>query len=107
MLSAQCGELRDRAQELRMLSGGMGAPLIVPETKKAIGLAMNTAASRMELAADTIWHLRNAEAENAQMRELVRDAYALLKLSAGIPATLPDVEAAEDTMRRLGIEVGE
>jgi len=60
MLSAQVDELRDRAATLRMLSDSMGAPYIVPETKRTIELAMWDAAKRMEEVADTIESLRDS-----------------------------------------------
>lgn len=58
MLTSQADELRDRAHELVMLSKGLEAPYVVPETKKTMMLAMNTAANRMREAADTILDMR-------------------------------------------------
>ena len=68
MLNMQCERLRDRADELRMLAGGMGAPYIVPETKETMALAMMSAASEMREAADTIKSLRDRlqDAEDAR-----------------------------------------
>lgn len=54
MLGSQADRLRDRADELRMLAGGMDAPYIVPSTKETMALAMQSAASEMREAADTI-----------------------------------------------------
>ena len=59
MLTSQCDELRDRAKELRMFARGLGAPYILPDTKETMAVAMDTAASRMEEAADTILTLRD------------------------------------------------
>ena len=45
------------------------------------------------------------EAENAKLRELVRDMHTLLKLSAEIPAKVSHVHLTEQRMRELGIGV--
>lgn len=59
MLSAECERLYDRADELRMLVGGMRAPYIIPSTKETMALAMQSAAFEMREAADTIISLRD------------------------------------------------
>lgn len=53
-LSSKCDELLDRAHELRMFADGLSAPYIVPSTKETIGLSMQSAATELERAADTI-----------------------------------------------------
>ena len=59
MLSSTCEMLRDRAKELRNLAPDYDAPYLVPSTKETMALAMRSAASEMELAADTICGLRD------------------------------------------------
>ena len=58
MLSNQIERLWDMAKELRMLAPGLNAPFIVPSTKETMALSMQSAASEMEQAADTIERLR-------------------------------------------------
>ena len=73
MLSAQCDKLRERAKELRSLAPDPAVPYLVPSTKETMALAMRSAASEMEDAADTIWELRGMvhkeRAEADRMRE--------------------------------------
>lgn len=57
-LSHQADELRETADRLRMLASGMDAPYIVPSTKETMALAMQSAASEMRKAADTIEKLQ-------------------------------------------------
>ena len=82
MLSSMRDDLKDRAHELRMFADGLSAPYVVPSTKETMALSMNTAASRMEDAADMLWRLRellicerklNVEkgVENIELRELI------------------------------------
>lgn len=82
MISAQCDQLRERAKELCSLAPDPAVPYLVPSTKETMALAMRSAASEMEDAANTIWELRcklvdivadlqEALAENAKLRELV------------------------------------
>ena len=105
MLSAQVDKLSERAKELRSLAPDPAVPYLVPSTKETMALAMRSAASEMEDAADTIWELRgmvhkerveadrlreeleavgtaaylygrdDLKAENERLRELVRDYY--------------------------------
>ena len=60
MLTSQCDRLRDRAKELRTLAPGLSAPYVVPSTKETMALAMQSAASELEQAADAIEGLRDA-----------------------------------------------
>lgn len=80
MISAQCDQLRERAKELCSLAPDPAVPYLVPSTKETMALAMRSAASEMEDAANTIWELRcklvdivadlqEALAENARLRE--------------------------------------
>jgi hypothetical protein len=46
--------LMDRADELRMLADSLSAPYILPETKKAMCMAMLSGANEMEQAADEL-----------------------------------------------------
>lgn len=114
MLSAQCDELRERAKELRSLAPDPNVPYLVPSTKEIMALAMASAASEMESAADTIWELRCklagmvdmrerarvAESENAKLRELVHDMY--WDLVAEMPESLLEDRLAQ--MRELGVD---
>ena len=100
MISAQIDELRERAKELRNLAPDPDVPHLVPSTKETMALAMRSAASEMDDAADTIWQLRDdlqrandaardaehdesrawdrvrkAEAEADRLRELVREMW--------------------------------
>ena len=111
-ISAQCDQLRERAKELCSLAPDPAVPYLVPSTKETMALAMRSAASEMEDAANTIWELRcklvdivadlqEALAENAKLRELVRDLYEM-----AYPECPSAFEAAfSDRMRELGIEV--
>ena len=80
-ISAQCDQLRERAKELCSLAPDPAVPYLVPSTKETMALAMRSAASEMEDAANTIWELQcklvdivadlqEALAENARLREL-------------------------------------
>ena len=61
----------------------------------------------------TIRHLRDAEAENARLRELVRDMYAFMALVEALHGSelhsrergTWNVQAFERRMRELGMEV--
>jgi rubrerythrin len=100
MISGLIDGLRERAKELRNLAPDPDVPYLVPSTKETMALAMRSAASEMEDAADTIWQLRDdlqranaavqdaehdesmawdrvrkAESENAKLRELVTDMW--------------------------------
>lgn len=72
ILTMQCERLRDRADELRMLASGMGAPYIVPETKKTMAYAMSSAASELNAAADTI------EAQRDKLQGVIGTRYCEL-----------------------------
>ena len=97
MLSAQCDELRERAATLRQGRWSDGAD----------------DARLMEDAAETIWELRDdlqrANAENAKLRELVKDFF-------DVPCQCLKCEHynyeedrcdLHDRARELGIEVDE
>ena len=119
MLSSKYDRLRDRAHELRMFADGLSAPYIVPSTKETIGISMQSAATELERAADTIWELRRKlvhvvdqseeverlKAENAKLRDMlgkyIRQAH-LLAYDKGNPLT---VGIIEEDARELGIEV--
>ena len=105
MLSIQCDKLRERAKELRNLAQDPSVPYLVPSTKETMALAMTSAASEMESAADTIWELReNVHRERAEadtLRELVRDMWLQL-LNA---YDYKEVDEFADRMRELGVEV--
>lgn len=86
VLSAKRDRLRERAEEMRFLAPDPDVPYLVPSTKETMALAMRSAASEMEDAADTIWQLRNTnldtanendqlKAENAKLRKLMQDTY--------------------------------
>lgn len=134
-LSAKCDRLRERAEEMRFLAPDPDVPYLVPSTKEIMALAMRSAASEMDDAADTIWQLRNTnldtanenddlKAENAKLRELVK--YTLLCCERDWPCekcplcgergASIDVDGREvtytickarDTAQGLGIEVDE
>lgn len=76
MISAQCDQLRERAKELCSLAPDPAVPYLVPSTKETMALAMRSAASEMEDAADTIWELRCKLADMVDMRERARVAEA-------------------------------
>lgn len=117
MISAQCDELRERAKELRNLAPDPDVPYLVPSTKETMALAMRSAASEMEDAADTIWQLRcrlvdaedrmrksgklcklcEREVENAKLRELLDYMTPIAWYAAS--------ERERDRMRELGVEV--
>ncbi len=59
MISSQCDKLRERAAELRNLAPKPEVPYLVPSTKETMALAMGSAASEMEQAADLILELRD------------------------------------------------
>lgn len=59
MISSQCDKLRERAAELRNLAPKPEVPYLVPSTKETMALAMMSAASEMEQAADLILELRD------------------------------------------------
>jgi hypothetical protein len=132
MISGLIDELRERAKELRNLAPDPDVPYLVPSTKEVMALAMRSAASEMEDAADTIWQLRDdlqransavqdaehdesmawdrvrkAEAENAKLRGMCVKALEWLRWAGGItcPPEVPDEFA--DELRDLGIEVDE
>lgn len=71
MISAQIDGLRERAKELRSLAPDPDVPYLVPSTKETMALAMRSAASEMEDAADTIWQLRD---DLQRAHDAVRDA---------------------------------
>ena len=119
MLSSKCDGLRDRAHELRMFADGLSAPYIVPSTKETMGLSMQSAATELERAADTIWELRcklagvvdqqdeieRLQSENAKLRKLV----SLYHYGATHEASPSDTLAWNckvDSLRReLGMEL--
>jgi len=119
MISAQCDQLRERAKELCSLAPDPAVPYLVPSTKETMALAMRSAASEMEDAADTIMSLRDRaqelQAENAKLRgardvwqdndvklrELVRDIYESAYYE--YPSYFESKFAGR--MRALGIEV--
>ena len=71
MLSAQVDKLRERAKELRSLAPDPAVSYLVPSTKETMALAMRSAASEMEDAADTIWELRGmVHKERAEAKKL-------------------------------------
>ena len=134
MISAQCDKLRERAAELRSLAPDSDVPYLVPSTKETMALAMGSAASEMEYAADLILELRDdlqrsdeavrdaehdesmawvrvrkAEAESAKLRETcdeLREACAeLLDMAESHdPEWLHWPEMYEE-LRKLGVDV--
>lgn len=109
MISAQCDQLRERAKELCSLAPDPAVPYLVPSTKETMALAMRSAASEMEDAANTIWELRcklvdivadlqEALAENARLRELVADLWEYIHIG-----TAQDGQSLHDRTRELGI----
>lgn len=100
MLSAQCDELREVADEVSKLecTDGVSVPWM-----------RNKLTPMLRDAADTIWELRDdlqrANAENAKLRELVQDWY---ELAVGGADSLTDWNHAqadlEQRMRELGIK---
>ena len=98
---------------MRFLAPDPNVPYLVPSTKETMALAMRSAASEMEDAADTIWQLRNLnldtasenddlKAENAKLRALLLDVYVEFVAYYGNAD-----EAAEyaDRLRELGLKV--
>ena len=95
-LSAKCDRLRERAEEMRFLAPDPDVPYLIPSTKETMALAMRSAASEMEDAADTIWQLRNTnldtanenddlKAENEERRERVAELEELTDGKRYIP----------------------
>ena len=116
MLSAMRDELRERAKELRGLAPDPAVPYLVPSTKETMALAMRSAASEMEDAANTIWELRcklvdivadlqEALAENAKLRGFWTHDGAwhveLPKLPKGIAVTTTDERDREVRTARV------
>ena len=115
-ISAQCDQLRERAKELCSLAPDPAVPYLVPSTKETMALAMRSAASEMEDAADTILSLRDMaqvlRAENAKLRgardvwqendaklrELIADLWEYIHIG-----TAQDGQSLHDRTRELGI----
>ena len=105
MLSAQCDELREMADQLQehgTFAGFGGTTNTDP--------LMLGAAIVMREAADTIWDLRDMvhkeRAEADRLRELVASVWQLFAEHGAVnPCDLPEVDAVRNDMRELGIEV--
>lgn len=92
MISAQCDELRDVADDLDRVTNGIcsGVPA---STWHGMTYVFDSASKSLRQAADTIWELRckladvvdqqgeidRLKAENAQLRELTKDACTVLR----------------------------
>lgn len=111
MISAQIDELRELATRYDELQVG---------AVKAVAMPSNMGSILRE-AADTIWQLRDdlqrANAENAKLRELVRDMWRFTGAACkkyprlfdptaqGAQVVLPNmIDAFEQRMRELGVD---
>ena len=92
---AEEARLQERASELRSLAPDPDVPYLVPSTKETMALAMRSAASEMEHAADTILELRNdlrrADDENARLRSCLTDDAENARLIMGENARLREL----------------
>lgn len=111
MLSAQVDKLRERAKELRSLAPNPAVPYLVPSTKETMALAMRSAASEMEDAADIIWDLRDMvhheRNENTKLRELCKELYECSRQIGCDKCGYKDGCVMFDRMAQLRIEVDE
>lgn len=92
---AENDRLRERASELRSLAPDPDVPYLMPSTKEIMALAMRSAASEMEQAADLILELRNdlrrADDENARLRSCLTDDAENARLIMGENARLREL----------------
>ena len=100
MLSAQVDKLRERAKELRSLAPDPAVPYLVPSTKETMALAMRSAASEMEDAADTIWELRDMVHKERAEADRLREELEAVGTAAYLYGR-DDLKAERDKLREL------
>ena len=99
MLSGQCAKLRTLARDVRELADGNS------DWPWKAKVTLHEAAAQMELAADSLAHLGDAGAENAELRGLVRDMWLYMGIMHGISEERRD--EIRERMEALGMEVYE
>lgn len=105
MLSAQVDKLRERAKELRSLAPDPAVPYLVPSTKETMALAMRSAASEMEDAADTIWELRGMMHKERAEADKLREELEAVGTAAYLYGR-DDLKAENEKLRELLGDVG-